>query len=77
MIKRRRRSLISKSWKYFKKNKIRSIDVQMSQANESQATDKTNQIKYQNLRNKQSIMRQNIQKGKEEKPTKDMTAKKT
>lgn len=34
----------------------------MSQANESQATDKTNQIKYLNFRNKQSIMRQNIQK---------------
>lgn len=49
----------------------------MSQANESQATDKTNQIKYQNFRNKQSIMRQNIQKNKEEKPTKNMTAKKT
>jgi hypothetical protein len=49
----------------------------MSQANESQATDKANQIKYQNFRNKQSIMRQNIQKNKEEKPTKNMTAKKT
>jgi hypothetical protein len=48
----------------------------MSQANESQATDKANQIKYQNFRNKQSIMRQNIQKN-EEKPTKNMTAKKT
>lgn len=59
----------------FQKNKIRSIDVQMPQANESQATDKTNQIKYQNFRNNHSIMRQNIQKTKKERPTKDMTAK--
>lgn len=49
----------------FQKNEIRSIGVQMSQANESQTTDKTNQIKYQNFRNKHSIMRQNIQKNQE------------
>lgn len=47
----------------FQKNEIRSIGVQMSQANESQTTDKTNQIKYQNFRNKHSIMRQKNQEG--------------